>query len=153
MNASDGAQSGSLTDDQRKHLDYIQNAIGRMSSASSTAKGWLLPVVTATYGYALTKHADSIAALGVGAVVLFGVLDAQYLRQERAFRALYRAAASKVVEVYEMDNSKFFRKPAAGAADTRVQSCKWLNVVRSWSVLGFYGPLAIAGLLVTWRTH
>src|SRR5215217_3011348 len=53
-----------------------------MSTASTTTKSWLLPVITAAFGYALTKRADTVALLGVGAGVLFGFLDANYLKQE-----------------------------------------------------------------------
>jgi histidine triad (HIT) family protein len=142
-----------LGEDRRKHLDYIQNAIGRMSTASSTAKGWLLPVVMATYGYALIKHADSIGVLGVLGVALFAIVDGRYLRQERAFRALYRAAVKGTVAVYDMDNGEFFRRPASGTPDLRVPSCRWLNVFRSWSITCFYCPLVGIGFVVTWRAH
>ena len=80
-------------DDRRKHLDYIQAVVTPMSSASSSAKGWLLPVVTAAYGYALAKQQSPVALLGVAAVLLFGFLDANYLRQEKAYRRLYDAVA------------------------------------------------------------
>ena len=56
-------------EDTRKHLDFIQAIVTRMSAASSTAKAWLLPVVTAAYGYALTQNAESVALLGVGVTV------------------------------------------------------------------------------------
>lgn len=141
------------TENQRKHLDFIQAAIARMSSASSSAKSWLLPVVTATYGYALTKHADSISALGIVATVVFATLDVQYLRQERAFRALYRAAAAGVVPLYDMNNARYYRRPSRSGVDTRETSCKLLAVLRSWSITCFYIPLVVTGIIVTWRAH
>ncbi|MGV9680889.1 hypothetical protein ACWDSJ_36940 [Nocardia sp. NPDC003482] len=93
-------------DDRRKHPDFLQAAIARMAGASAvTTKGWLLPVVTAICGYALTKGVDSIAVLVVGAIVVFAVIDTDYLNQERAFRRLYEAAVRAVpqVPVFEMD--------------------------------------------------
>lgn len=80
-------------EDRRKHLDFIQAVVTRMSAASSTTKGWLLPVVTATYGYAVVNREMSVALLGIAAVLLFAVIDANYLNQERAFRRLYDAVA------------------------------------------------------------
>jgi hypothetical protein len=53
-----------------------------------------LPIVTVSYGYALTKYAWSVAAVGIGAVLIFGLLDANYLKQERAFRSLYDQVAN-----------------------------------------------------------
>jgi len=107
------ATPGAVTEDRRKHFDFIQAAVSRMSSSSSTAKGWLLPVVTATYGYAASQRSAEVALLGMAAVGLFAFLDAHYLRQERAFRALYRAAVAGSVAVYEMNNGPYFRRRTA----------------------------------------
>lgn len=52
-------------EDRRKHLDYIQAVVTRQSAASASAKGWLLPVVTAVFGFALTQHVWLLAALGM----------------------------------------------------------------------------------------
>jgi len=139
------------SEDRRHHLDLIQAAIGRMSSASTTAKGWMLPVATATYGYALTQNAESIAILGIAAVLLFGFLDTQYLRQERAFRALYRAAVEGKVAVYEMTNVPYYNKPNGDEEDRREENCQWGSVIRSWSVTHFYGPLVVVGIIVLVR--
>jgi histidine triad (HIT) family protein len=142
-----------LDDDERKHIDLIQAAVARMASASSTAKGWLLPVVTATYGYALTQDDPQVAGLGLAAVLLFGTLDAHYLRQERAFRALYRAAVERRVPVYEMNSGRFFGKPNRDEDDERHENCKWRHVIFSWSVGGFYGPIVtLGGVLICCAT-
>ncbi|WP_139337868.1 hypothetical protein [Micromonospora avicenniae] len=143
-------------DDRRKHLDYIQAVVTRMSSASSAAKGWLLPVVTATYGYSLTKKDSSVAILGVGAVLLFGFLDANYLRQEKAYRRLYDAVArgTKDIPLFSLDPSHA-DDPIPPAA-TRVQEIqlrvsRWFpdrNVWLSWSVAPFYGAVVIVGCLI-----
>jgi histidine triad (HIT) family protein len=140
-------------DDRRKHLDYIQAVVTRMSSASSSAKGWLLPVVTATYGYALTKKQSPVALLGVTAVLLFGFLDANYLRQEKAYRRLYDAVArgSREIPLFSLDPSHA-DDPIPPAA-TRWQKVRLLlgrwfpnrNVWLSWSVAPFYGTLIVIG--------
>ena len=97
MNNPDG-------EDKRKHLDFIQAIVTRMSAASTSAKSWLLPVVTATYGYGMTQNAWSVIMLGLGAVVLFMFLDAHYLGQEKAYRALYDAVArDKGIPVFSLD--------------------------------------------------
>lgn len=135
-----------LSDDRRKHLEFIQAAVSRMAGGSALAKSWLLPVVTATYGYALANRLSSIAFLGVAAVLLFATLDAQYLRQERAFRALYRAASEGRVTTYEMANSSYYNKPNGDEEDKRSENCGWDKVVFSWSLAGFYGPVVLFGL-------
>lgn len=65
---------------------------------------------------------------------LFGLLDSYYLREERLFRCLYDEARTGAIEVYSM------KKDAYAARYTRRQ------VIHSWSVLGFYGPLLLVGL-------
>lgn len=138
-------------EDRRAHLQMIQSAVSRMAGASSSSKSWLLPVVSAAYGYALTKNAESAAVVGIGATMLFAVLDAQYLRQERAFRALFRRAVEGSVPVYDMNNRAYYGKPNDDEEDTREENCRWPSVIFSWSLGGFYGPAAGAGLLILAR--
>jgi hypothetical protein len=143
-------------EDRRKHLDFIQAVVTRMSAASSNAKSWLLPVVAATYGYARTKHARSVAMLGVLAVLLFMFLDANYLRQERAYRRLYDAVARRTRDVatFSLDPSEAF-DASAPPQDKRERLqrllSKWFpayNVWLSWSIAPFYGALLLIGIVV-----
>lgn len=129
------------TEDRRQHLSFIQAVITRMSQASSSSKSWLLPIVTVTYGYAITQKSVSVALLGCLAVLVFCVLDANYLKQERAFRNLYdRVAAGHAVPPFSMS-------PAV-ASPTGTRANYWPDWpdVRSWAVAPVYGPLLLAGL-------
>ncbi|WP_222948685.1 hypothetical protein [Micromonospora chalcea] len=143
-----------------------------MSAASSSAKSWLLPVVTATYGYALTKSAESLALLGMAAVLLFSILDANYLRQEKAYRRLYGIVASdaQVVPLFSLDASRAFfaaldsstnvpdedsasltRKKIGRRRVVREWFSLWLpepQVWLSWSIAPFYGGLFVVGLVI-----
>lgn len=161
------ANGSAADEDRRKHLDFIQAVVTRMSAASSTAKSWLLPVVTATYGYALTQKADSIAALGIAAVIVFAFLDANYLRQEKAYRKLYDAVAglgfrderTRVVPLFSMDpsdaddpiveDSTFWQK---SAQIWHRWMPKW-TVWCSWSVAPFYGSLLVVGVAIFLRVR
>ncbi len=124
-----------LTDDQRKHLDFIQTVIARLSTTSSTAKGWGLTVAIAAYGYSATTAVPFVAMLGLIAVCLFGVLDSYYLREERLFRELYNDARRGFIDVYSMDKNVYKNR------------CPRRVVIQSWSVAGFYGPLTLVGAL------
>ena len=62
-----------------------------MAQSSVQTKSLLLPVVVAAYGYALTQKSVSVSLLCIAAVLLFGYIDASYLRQEQAYRRLYNA--------------------------------------------------------------
>lgn len=108
-----------------------------MAANSGLAKGWSLTVATAAYGYALTKPAWPVAVVGLLAIAMFGLVDANYLRQERLFRHLFDEARLERIDVYVMDTLAY------RAADR----CTWPSVVRSWSVRWFYGPIVLAGIV------
>lgn len=140
-------------EDRRKHLDYIQAVVTRQSAASSSAKGWLLPIVTATFGFALTQRSWPLAALGMVAVVLFAYLDANYLRSEKQFRRLYNTVArsSRKVPLFTLDPVDA-DEPLPADAPTL---SKWKEAVRnylpersiwaSWSIAPFYTALLLVG--------
>ncbi len=149
-------------EDRRKHLDFIQATITRMSAASTTTKSWMLPVVTATYGYALTQNSTSVALLGVAAVLLFAYLDANYLRQEKRFRRLYKAVAEgrdriavfslNPADVAPPDNGKSAEEWAGWMP-------RWINrfipgpvVWASWAVGPFYVALVTVGVVIAIRS-
>ena len=126
-----------------------------MSAASSTAKGWLLPVVTATYGYALTKDDGTIGLLGIAGVLLFAMLDANYLRQEQAYRSSTSQSPTRPGRYHRSPSTR--RKPmthhspdAAPPKKLLVWLGRWLPAPRvwlSWSIAPFYGGLFLIGLL------
>lgn len=143
-------------EDLRKHLDFIQAVVTRMSAASSSAKGWLLPVATAAYGFALVQRSGSVGLLGVCAVLLFSYIDANYLRQERAYRKLYNAVVTGDgrVPLYSLDPAH--ANDPLPDADSITKRQRALSIVRrwvpamdiwiSWSITPFYGSLLFLGL-------
>jgi len=144
-----GQEDKTLGAARQHHIDLIQATIVRMSSASASAKGWLLPVVTATYGYALTQNAWTVSVLGVFATALFWNLDIRYLREERAYRELFTDVVKGSRTNYDLNASVYYRAPVGGAIDCRAAKCRWSKVARSWATLGFYGPVALLGLAIT----
>lgn len=136
------ADTEHLTDDQRKHLDFIQAIIARLFSSSSTAKSWGFTVSMAAFGISATRTIPFVAMLGLIAIAFFGLLDSNYLREERLFRELYNDARRGHIEVYSMNK------------DTYADQCPRHKVILSWSVAGFYGPLSLVGILsLIWALH
>lgn len=155
-----------------KHLDFIQALITRMSHSSVQAKSWLLPVVVAAYGYALTQRSGSVALLGIAAVFLFGYMDASYLRQERAYRRLYNAVVEDTkgkllfsLDPHDADKSipDADGDPAPSKKDKSddeksywMKTCEairgWFfldpKVWFSWSIFPFYGGFLVVGVAV-----
>lgn len=148
------AQPELSPEDRRKHLDYIQAVVTRQSAASSSAKGWLLPVTTAAFGFALTQHLWPLALLGVIAVILFAYLDANYLRSEKAFRKLYNtvARAERMVPRFTLDPTDADEPPPNGTPEkTKWQKFKQAyvperSVWRSWSIAPFYIAMLVLGV-------
>lgn len=146
-------------EDRRRHLDFLQATIVRMAAASSAAKGWLLPVVTAAYGYGLVKH-SGVVWLGVGAAMLFGFLDAHYLTQEQKFRDLYakvlKSDTTEPVVPFDMTTSTLSPpRPGPGGPvwthGLRNVIHSWLPGRRaaiSWSIGPFYGSIILAGIVI-----
>jgi hypothetical protein len=124
-------------EDRRKHLELVSAVVARMAAASAAAKGWSITVAGAAFGIAVVRSNWFIFLLGVIALVVFGIVDGLYLHSERKFRDLYNAiiAEDSTVRPFSMDPT--------GLIDRRKRDSH-----RSWSVLGFYGPLAIAGLVL-----
>lgn len=91
-------------------------------------------MATAAFGFSATKAVPVVAGLGLAVVIFFGILDSYYLREERLFRYLYDDARQGKIEVYSMNKNNYSSK------------CRRRGVIRSWSVLGFYGPLLLVGL-------
>ena len=154
-----------------KHLDYVQSIVARMAQSSTQTKSWLLPVVVATFGYALTQRSGTVALLGIAATLLFGYMDASYLRQERAYRRLYNAiVAGKLGPELSLDPHDIDRKiPDADGEPSPNEKHKdepgfwrklwaafrgWFfldpRVWFSWSVFPFYGGFLAVGIAVLW---
>lgn len=136
-----------FSDARRQHLEFVQTAIGRMSSASVIAKGWALTIATAAYGYAGTNSSTVVALLGMFSVLLFAAVDARYLREERKYRLLFDAARGGDVEVYEMNATRY----CGTLTSAECASIGWGKVIWSWSVRDYYGIILLVGLaLLVW---
>ncbi len=146
-------------EDRRKHLEFVQAVVTRMSASSATAKSWLLPVVTAAYGFAITNRSAGLAVLGLVATLLFALMDANYLRQEKAYRRLYDTIArgQRTVPHFSLDPSDA-DDPIPPAASWRERAHtlwrRWVPgtaVWLSWSIAPFYVTLVTVGAVVALR--
>src|SRR5258708_36339498 len=78
-----------------KHLEMIQGVVARMANYGAALKNYCLTLTTAVCGFAVTLQRPLVAALALLPIVIFAVLDAQYLRLERRFRALFDSVRQK----------------------------------------------------------
>jgi uncharacterized protein (DUF486 family) len=69
-----------------KHLEMIQAVVARLASYGAALKNYCLTLTTAVCGFAITLQRPLVAALALLPIVIFAVLDAQYLQVERRLR-------------------------------------------------------------------
>lgn len=86
-----------------QHLQFIQDVINRLAQNSFAVKGWSITLSAGIFTFLLsqdpTKQVHPIAYLIVIIPsVVFWLLDAYYLQQERLFRCLYDAARKDLAQ-------------------------------------------------------
>lgn len=77
------------TENKLKHLEFIQNIITRMANNSFLLKGWNITILAALIGLNKDGLDGKIIFIGFILILVFWILDAYYLSQERIFRARY----------------------------------------------------------------
>jgi len=112
------------------HLTMLQGVISRMAPNSFTLKA-----LSATFGSAAVaviaateQPSPTYAIAAVVPMVIFCIMDAQYLRLERAYRTLYdEVRIGKEVEAYSLNAEGFLKKNSST-----------LRLALIWSVCWFY---------------
>lgn len=98
------------SDDKRKHLDFIESTISRMSSNSFLTRGWTFTMVTALFTLYISKEDWRILLIIAIAVLLFWLTDAYYLSLEREYRKLFDRVRKNEVTNYQMEIAPTWRK-------------------------------------------
>jgi hypothetical protein len=129
-----------------KHLEFIQNAISRMTQNSYLLKGWTVTLVAATFAVSISVASVWLVVTALFPTVAFALLDARYLREERLFRRLYDAVRRDrdknqhekldKVEAFSMDTQPYEKDVEQIA-----------QIMASVSILTFYGSIALVIVL------
>lgn len=80
----------------------------------------------------------SVALLSLLPITIFALLDAQYLRLERGFRAAFDRA-----RLANWETAPDFKISSDSAGRISYRAALW-----SWSIIIFYAPLALAVVIV-----
>lgn len=121
-----------------KHMEMIQNIINRMASNSFLVKGWCITLVSAVFVLSAKDANTMFIAVAFFPVLMFWILDAYFLRQERLFRKLYDK-----VRTTDESSIDFSMNTAPFTADT----ASWLKVAFSQTLVLFYSAIVVAILL------
>ncbi len=118
-----------------KHLEFLQGIITRMANCSFMLKGWSVILVAALLALtAATEEKVAFIAISFVPIIVFWILDAYYLWQERLFRAVYNAVRTK--NENEID---FEMNPQDFVAGRNT----WLSAIFSKTIVLFYLSLII----------
>jgi hypothetical protein len=126
-----------------KHLEFIQNIITRMANNSFMLKGWIITILGAILGLNKDDVDYKIVLVGIFLTVMFWILDAYFLKQERYFRKVYD-------EVRKKDDSDIDFSMALEAKQT--SDLDWFVVFYSVTLRYYYlsliGALALFGMIL-----
>ncbi|MEM1003025.1 MAG: hypothetical protein AAGH46_10295 [Bacteroidota bacterium] len=122
--------------DERQHLIFIQDIISRMSQCSFRLKQWMITLVAAVLGLSQTIPTKAFVLIALLPILVFWLLDAYYLHQERKYRVLYNECiTNKAVRIYDLNTKKYL-----------TGFCEYLKVIFSKSIWPLYFPLL--GLII-----
>ena len=128
-----------MYEDQRKHLELIQAVITRMAGNSFVIRGWSVTLVSALFALAAKDADHKFVVVSYFPCILFWVLDAYYLSQERKFRSFYDSVRNKVNTDFSMSTS----------ATTRPED-SWHRSFFSKTMLIFHGAIIGVISVVMW---
>lgn len=123
-----------------KHLEIIQATINRMASNSFLIKGWCITLVAAILALASQGSNQRIIFVSYLPIIMFWLLDAYFLRQERLFRKLYdkiRNASENSID-FSMNTAEFAKETAP-----------WIGTAFSQTLFLFYGIVLLLVIVIT----
>lgn len=120
------------------HLTLIQGVIARLAQNSFALKGWAVLLLSGLFGLAAAGTEIRLAYVAYIPCIVFWLLDAYYLRQERLFRSLYDDVAERSDVDFSMDTSTHVEEVVSVARTA-------LSATLGW----FYGALLLAVVAVT----
>ena len=90
-------------DDRRiKHLEMIQAVVARLGNNAFFIKGWTITIAGVFLGFAVNQDKWQLAVASAAPTLLFWILDASFLRNERLFRDLYDRVRKGEIEPFFM---------------------------------------------------
>lgn len=127
-----------MNEDQRLHLQFIQNVITRMNANSFQVKTWTVSIIVALAALAVNSKNYMYILISVVPTILFWTLDSYYLQQERKFRGLYKDVVLGNVPLYLMPINRY-----------REGIYQFSSAFFSNSIINFYGAILASILLAT----
>lgn len=126
-----------------KHLEMVQAVVSRMASNSFWLKGWSVTLLAAILALAAKDAQPCIALLAAVPVLVFWLLDAYFLRQERMYRKLY-----DYVRLHRSEDVDFSLDATRFAGEVRGLAGVMFSVTLYWFYAGLLAvTAAVAGAI------
>ena len=131
-----------MDNNKTKHLEFIQSTITRMNQNSFQIKGWMITLVSALLALYASSEKVAYILIAIVPAIVFWLLDAYYLQQERRFRGVYNDVAGLSPDDSRI-NVREFEMPIQ-----KYQCGKYcyFNVLFSRTIFPLYG-IVIVGLV------
>lgn len=123
-----------------KHLEMLQAVITRMANNSFLIKGWSTTLLAAILAFAVRDKHPEMTYVACLPTLMFWLLDAYFLHQERLFRKLWDQLRTEARET--PSDFSFDTRPFAGSTPT------WLRTAVSRTLLLFHGSLFLLLIVV-----
>jgi hypothetical protein len=130
-----------MSEDQRKHLEFIQAVITRMAGNSFLIRGWSITLVSALFALAAKDADRTFVTVSYFPCVMFWCLDGYYLSQERKFRSLYESVRKAATTDFGMNTRT-----------TRRATDSWSSAFFAPTMALFHGAIIAVITLVMWKT-
>lgn len=139
-----------MGENKLKHLEFIQNAVGRMASNLFLLKGWAITLIAALFALSAKDANRAYFLVAYFPALVFWFLDGYFLCQERRFRSLYdfvrKLDESKID--FSMDTEPFKNQKRNGYWDAFFS--KTLSIYYG----ALIGTMIVVMLAIMWRdTH
>jgi hypothetical protein len=127
-----------IVDLRVRQLEMLQTNIARIAGYGATIKNWCITVTTAVCGFGIQIKTPGVVLLALLPVITFAFLDAQYLRVERQIRSTFD----------RVRRENWDTAPSFDAGPGTASEIPLVTVFCSWSIVGFYMPLALGVAIV-----
>lgn len=121
-----------------KHLELVQAVINRLANNSFLVKGWCVTLVAAVLGLLSKDTNKRLVIIVYFLIVMFWILDAYFLYQEKLFRNLYNQVRGTNNE--DIDFSM-------NAYEINENKTNWAGAFLSKTMFLFYGIMGLISLL------
>jgi hypothetical protein len=100
-----------ISEDNRKHLDYLQSVITRMNTNSFQIKSFTVTIIAAMLAIFASTQKIVFIAISSIPTIMFWFIDTYYLQLERKYRGIYNDVIgitnTRNVETYDMSLEKY----------------------------------------------